>query len=65
VPEYRFGTPYTGNIEEFATQLLMKLFTSSSVPITISGKTDVASGKNLHIEIKLSEVSLVAKVLSD
>ena len=65
VPEYRFGTPYTGNIEEFATQLLMKLFTSSSVPITISGKTDVASGKNLHIEIRLSEVSLVAKVLSD
>jgi len=64
VPEYRFGTPYTGNIEEFATQLLMKLFTGSNgVPITVSGKTDVESGKNLKVKIVLSEVSLVAKVL--
>jgi len=66
VPEYHIGEPYTENIEKFATQLLMKLFTSSNgVPITISGKTDVVSGKNLQIEITLSDVSLVAKVLSD
>ena len=64
VREYHFGEPYTGNIEEFATQLLMKLFASSNgVPITISGKTDVESGKNLKVKIVLSEVSLVAKVL--
>ena len=64
VPEYRFGEPYTDNIEEFATQLLMKLFASSNgVPITVSGKTDVVSGKKLQIEITLSDVSLVAKVL--
>ena len=65
VPEYRFGTPYTGDIEEFATQLLMKLFSSGSagVPITISGKTDVDSDKTLQVKITLSDVSLVAKVL--
>ena len=67
VPLYHFGTPYTGDIEEFATQLLMKLFSSGSagVPITISGKTDVDSDKTLQVKITLSEVSLVAKVLSD
>ena len=65
VEQYILNTAYSENIEEFATQLLMKVLFSESVPLTVSGKTDVVSGEKLKVKITLNEVSLIAKVLKD
>jgi len=65
VAQYNLNEAYSENVEEFATQLLMKLIVSNSVSLTVSGKTDVVSGEKLKVIITLNEVSLIAKVLKD
>ena len=65
VANYNLGDAFSEGVEEFVTQLLMKLFTGSEISLNISGKTDVVSGKTLKVTIFLKDVVIKAKVLSE
>lgn len=65
VANYNLGASYSHkNLETFATELLTKVIVKNSeVPITISGKTDVAEGKNLRVTITVRDGLLKIKAL--
>jgi len=64
IPQYDLGTAYTGNVQPFATALLLKLFQASSVTVNVSGKTDITSGKNLKVKIEMGDMVFVVKLIN-
>jgi hypothetical protein len=64
VPQYDLGSVYSGNMQDFTTELLMKLFSNSNgVTMNTSGKTDITAGEKLEIEIILEDITLIANLL--
>ena len=66
ISQYNLGEPYTdfANMQDFVTQLLMKLFVNKSANLTASGKTDITSGENIKIKITIEDITLVAGLLN-
>ena len=65
IPQYNLGTPYSGNIQDFAAKLLTKLFLTEKVTLTASGKTDIPSGEKLKVKITLEDITLITNVLKE
>ena len=66
IPQYNLGETYTdfANMQDFVTQLLMKLFFENSANLTVSGATDITSGENIKIKITIEDITLVAGLLN-
>jgi len=65
IPQYTLGEAYNAeNAQPFATALLVKLFQAGSVTMTVEGKTDVTSGKNLQVKIEMEDMVFTVGVLN-
>jgi len=64
IPQYNLGTSYAAeDVVVFAKDVLAKLLSDDEITVSISGKTDVTSGKNLNVRIKLDDMKLIADLL--
>jgi hypothetical protein len=65
VDKYKVGTPHVvgADAQTFVTNLLLRLLANKSVSITVSGKTDIESGKKLKVKITAANLVLETKIL--
>jgi hypothetical protein len=63
VEQYNLGETYSGNLQNFTAELLMKLFLNDSVTMNAKGKTDIIAGEKLKIKITMEDITLIATLL--
>ena len=63
IPQYDLGTVYSDGLHDLGKQLLTNLFLNESVALAVSGKTDVESGKNLTVKIRMQGIVLITNPL--
>ena len=65
IPQYSFGAAYpVEGAQTFATLLMLKMFQDNSVTMTVSGKTDVTSGKNLQVTVEMEDLVFTVGALN-
>ena len=66
IDSYELGVPYSGaDAKVFVLKILEKLFKGASIPMAISGYSDVVSGESLTVTIALTNVVVKVKVLKE
>ena len=68
IAQYNLGSEYTADLADlqtFCQKAILNLLLKGSISVALSGKTDVAAGESLNVEIVMNDVVIKAKLNSD